>query len=153
MVEEEIPLDFDGFGAVRCSAEDEMAVEADFGAGGGGLAAVVALDAGSPDDDIGVFCEGVADEEFIVAGFVSADSETGAVVAFDPERGSGERGGEAVDAFEGGWEMAERRAGEIGDFVAEFSDPRRPFVGHHRFRVERYQKKRREDRGSFGPPV
>jgi hypothetical protein len=60
-----------------------MAIEAEIGARCGGLAAIVRLDARAPHEHVSALRQGVGQQKFIVAGFVSAKRQPAAIIPLD----------------------------------------------------------------------
>src|SRR5262249_1884764 len=77
-VEEEVALEHL---RLRVAAQDEETLDAEARAGGGGLAAVVALRAGALDDAVGSLRERLAEGELQLARLVPAERQAGGVVA------------------------------------------------------------------------
>ena len=82
VIQQQIALDGIGFLVPR---QHQVAVETQFGAGGGGLSAVVALRAGALDDYVRALVHRIANGVLQLPGLVPTEGEAGAVVPLDPE--------------------------------------------------------------------
>jgi hypothetical protein len=72
-----------------------------------GLARVVRLQPSGGDEDVGLLSDRFSDEILERTGFVSAQTETGAVVALDPDLGSTEHPRETRQRFERCWQESQ----------------------------------------------
>src|SRR5262249_17387335 len=92
MVQEQVALDVVVVGG---TAEVEMTLHPQPGAGGRGLPAVVRLHSRAPYQHVRTLAQGVGQEEFVVAGLVPAEEHAGAVVALDEDATAADCLGEA----------------------------------------------------------
>jgi hypothetical protein len=98
--------------------QDKDAVKTETGGGGSRLTAMIRLNRSRRDERIRTLFAGFGDEKFQLAGFVSAESQTCLVVAFDENARSAEGVGQARKFFDGGGKVSEIDA---RNFVHRFS--------------------------------
>ncbi len=110
------------------TAEDEMAIDAVHGTGCGGEAAVIGLRSTGGEDRRGSLREGVGEEEFELADFVTTKGEGRLVVALDPDlRPRWERRRETIQFLQGRGVGREADTREVRGDGREVSDRRRGF--------------------------
>ena len=119
VVEQQVALQLGGGVA---AGQHEVDVEAEPGAGGGRLAAVVGLYPRAPHDQVGALVERLAEQEFVVARLVAAECEAGAVVALDEHARPAEVGREPRHFLQRGGQMRQRHAWQAGGAPAQVAD-------------------------------
>src|SRR5262249_6226918 len=132
MVEQEVALNVV---VVGLAAEVEAAFEAEFGAGGRSLPAVVRLHACAPDDYVGFLAQGVGPEELIVPGLVAAEQEPGAIVALEKDADAADPLGETWHLFQGRGQVSQVHARQTRHAPPQFLR-RQDRKGHSSLRQE-----------------
>ncbi len=99
----------------RAVLEQDVAGQAELGAGRRGLARVVGLGRALRHHDVGALPDRLGHQVFELARLVAARAETGAVVALDPQLRPREPGGKALHRLERGGPVAEADTGEAGE--------------------------------------
>ena len=102
-----------------------MAFEAELIARRRGLATVVRLHAGTPDENVSVLLESLAEQELVVPSLVPAEEHAGAIVALDQYARSFEPTREARRVFERRRQMREPDARQLGGGVPSFGGGQR----------------------------
>jgi hypothetical protein len=74
------------------SPQHEFALQTDPGCRSSRLPAVIRLGCAQCQDCPGPMCKCIRHQEFQLTGFVSAEGQTGLIVAFDEDSGSSKRG-------------------------------------------------------------
>src|SRR5262245_24990425 len=157
MIEQQVSLNNVGAFRGASPAEDEVNIEAGLRASRRRLAAIVALHASPPHDDVGLLAEGVSNQELVVPGLVAAKGETRAVIALDENPRSAEGPGESLGVLQGRGIMAERISRQSPNGSAEVGDRecyrgiRHGVLGGHR--VEGVKKSKRSRTGQLSLAV
>ena len=116
MVEEDVAVVVVvGAGNAGAVLQHGVAVEAEAGAEGGGLAHVVGLGGALGDHRVGAQRLGLAHQEFQLAGLVAAGGHAGAVVALDEEARAAEGLRQAVHRLQRGRQVGKVKAREAGE--------------------------------------
>ena len=102
--ERHIALDI---GVVVSSREIEMAFQAEFGAGGCRLPAVVGLHPRSPDNHVGALSQGIGEEKLIVPRLIAAEKQSGTIIALDKDAHAAQTLRKARHFFQRGRQMGQ----------------------------------------------
>ena len=101
--------------------QNDVAFHAHLGGDGSGLARVVGLRGTLGDEGVRALLHRVGDQVFQLAGLVAASSQSGAVIALDPQIGATQCGCEAVHGLQRRGAVGDAQAGEFGEFHAVLS--------------------------------
>ena len=119
MIQKKISLEGNWFVTRFSARQDKMAVDAGFRAGGCRLAAVVALHAAAPDEEVRTLPLRLGQDELVVPRLVAAEHQARAIVALDRNRRPANSRREPGERFQGRRPMRERITGKLLDAGAQ----------------------------------